>query len=324
MQPARWCGRGRCRKATHHCPAAPRDDHLHAPEPHHARRTALGIACGAGAALFWAAGFVAARHGLTVGFAPEDLALHRFAWAGLALLPFAARDGFADLGAVGAWRALLLTLLGGPPLAALSYVGFLFVPLGHGGVIQPACAALGGILLATVVLKEKLPASRVAGALMMVGGLVVFGAEALTTIGPHGIIGDLTFVLAGLSWAVFGMLLKLWRLQPTRAVVIVSLISILDLPFHGLVFGFDRMMAAGLWENLLQAAIQGVLAGGGAIYCYARAVDLIGAGRAAVFPTLVPGFTLLIGYVAIGNVPTLMQLAGLAIVALGFRYAMKG
>ena len=47
----------------------------------------LGIACGAGAALFWAAGFVAARHGITVGFSPADVAFHRFVWAGLAFLP---------------------------------------------------------------------------------------------------------------------------------------------------------------------------------------------------------------------------------------------
>ena len=29
--------------------------------------TTVGILCGAGAALFWAAGFVAARHGIAIG-----------------------------------------------------------------------------------------------------------------------------------------------------------------------------------------------------------------------------------------------------------------
>jgi hypothetical protein len=37
---------------------------------------------------------------------------------------------------------------GRPPVPLLSYLGFLFVPLGHGGIIQPACAALGGMFLA--------------------------------------------------------------------------------------------------------------------------------------------------------------------------------
>jgi drug/metabolite transporter (DMT)-like permease len=42
-----------------------------------------------------------------------------------------------------------------------------------------------------------------------------------------------------------------------------------------------------------------------------------------VFPSLVPGFTLLVGYVALGEQPTLAQLAGLAIVLFGFRLTQK-
>jgi drug/metabolite transporter (DMT)-like permease len=53
-------------------------------------------------------------------------------------------------------------------------------------------------------------------------------------------------------------------------------------------------------------------------------VVLLGAGRAAVFPSLVPGFTMLIGFLALGEVPTLAQLAGFAIVLVGFRMTQKG
>src|SRR6266849_406634 len=145
--------------------------------------TAAGIACGAGAALFWAAGFVAARHGIAIGFSPADIAFHRFVWAGLVFLPFVARAGLRDLGGVGWAKGVALTLLSGPPIAFLSYAGFLFVPLAHGGVIQPSCATLGGLALATLVLKEKLPARRAAGAAVIVAGLAVIGADALVTIG---------------------------------------------------------------------------------------------------------------------------------------------
>ena len=63
--------------------------------------SAAGIACGAGAALFWAAGFVAARHGIAIGFSPADIAIHRFCWAGLVFLPLVARHGLRDLAGVG-------------------------------------------------------------------------------------------------------------------------------------------------------------------------------------------------------------------------------
>src|SRR5262245_54914913 len=201
--------------------------------------TVLGIACGAGAALFWAVGFAAARHGIASGFSPPDIILHRFVWAGLVCLPLLARQGLADLGGVGWRKGLLLTLAGGPIFAFFSFSGFLFVPLAHGGVIQPSCAALGGLVLATAVLKEKLPAQRAAGALIIVLGLVVIGGEALTSIGTHGLIGDLSFAIAGLMFATFATLLRFWRIAPIRAVAVTSVVSLIDLPLHWLVFGFE-------------------------------------------------------------------------------------
>ena len=59
------------------------------------------------------------------------------------------------------------------------------------------------------------------------------------------------------------------------------------------------------------------------IFLFARAVILIGAGRAAVFPALVPGFSLIIGYLALGVVPSLPQLIGLVVVLIGFRFVVR-
>jgi drug/metabolite transporter (DMT)-like permease len=291
--------------------------------PDHPKTAAVGILCGAGAALFWAVGFVAARHGIDSGFSPADLTLHRFVWGGLVLLPLLVRKGFSDLNGIGWRRGIMLTILGGPGLALASYSGFLLVPLGHGGVIQPSSAALGGLLLATFVLKERLPVARVAGALLIVGGLAVIGAEALATIGAHGLLGDLLFVTAGLFFATFGMLLRHWRISPTHATVIISVLSLVGVPMQWALAGFERMIALGLWENILQATAQGILAGPAAIYLFARSVVLLGAGRAAVFPSLVPGFTLLMGYLLLAEVPSLLQLLGFAVVAIGFRFAQK-
>jgi drug/metabolite transporter (DMT)-like permease len=278
----------------------------------------LGVLCGVGAALFWAAGFVAARHGIAASLRPPDIILHRFVWAGLVFLPLLAREGLADLGGVGWPKALLLTLAGGPTFAFFSYAGFLFVPLAHGGVIQPSCAALGGLVLATVLLKEKLPAQRAVGALIIVAGLVTIGGEAIASIGAHGLIGDLSFATAGLMFATFASLLRLWRIAPIRAVAVTSVVSLAYLPVYWLAVGFERMIALGLVENLLQLVAQGILAGAGATYLFTRAVVLLGAGRGAVFPSLVPGFTLLIGFLVLGDVPSVAQLAGLAIVTMGF------
>ena len=285
--------------------------------------TAIGIACGAGAAVFWAAGFVGARHGIDIGFSPADLTFHRCFWAGLVLLPLAWRAGLRDLNGIGWGRGAVLTFFGGPGIAFVSYSGFPLVPLGHGAIIQPSTAALLGLVLATVILHERLPTKRVTGALVIVIGLVVIGGEAITTIGVHGVAGDLLFVLAGTFFATFGTFLRKWRVVPTRAMIVTSVVSLSILPVYGALIGFGRIIALGLWENLLQAVLQGLLAGPGAIYLFTRSVVLLGAGRAAVFPTLVPPCVLLIGWIALGSVPSVLQLIGLAIVLIGFRLTQR-
>jgi drug/metabolite transporter (DMT)-like permease len=283
--------------------------------------TARGVLCGIGAALCWAAGFVSARHGVAVGMSPIVIALYRFVWSGLLLIPVVARGGVGNLGGVGWGRGIVLALLGGLPQAALSYAGFLFVPLGHGAIIQPSCASLGGLLLAALVLREPLPARRIGGALVMVVGLIVIGTEALKTLGTHGLTGDSLFVAAGFSFAIFGILLRLWRIPPVAATAVISVLSLAGLPLF--IYRLGDVLAVGFYENVLQAVVQGALAGTGAIYLFTRAVILLGASRAVVFPSLVPPFTLLLGFIALAEVPTLLQFAGLVIVVIGFRLTQK-
>jgi drug/metabolite transporter (DMT)-like permease len=284
--------------------------------------TARGLLCGVGAALCWAFGFVAARHGITDGMSPLAIGLHRFVWGGLVLLPLAAQRGFADLRGVGWRRGAVLTLVGGLPQAVLSYAGFLFVPLGHGGVIQPACASLCGLALASAVIREPLPLRRIAGALAIVLGLCVIGAEALRTMGAHGLIGDLMFAAAGCSFATFGMLLRLWRIDAMPAVAVTAIFSLAGLPL--LLFSLDNALRAGFAENLLQALVQGIFVGPVAVYLFTRSVVLLGVSRAAVFPSLVPPFTLLVGFLALGEAPSISQLVGLVIVIVGFRLTQMG
>jgi drug/metabolite transporter (DMT)-like permease len=285
--------------------------------------TILGVLCGAGAAFFWAIGLVAARHGIQIGLSPSDISLHRYIWSAFLFLPLMATGHLTGPGAIGWGRSFTLTLFAGPLLAILSYAGFLLVPLGHGGLVQPSCAALVGLILASVVLKEKLPLTRALGALTIVIGLAAIAFEALTTIGTHGLLGDFAFMAAGTCFAIFGMLLRLWRIQPTRGTVVVSILSLLYVPVHGVLFGFHNVIAAGLYENFIQALVQGIFAGPLSIFLFARAVVLLGVSRAAVFPALVPPFTLLSGFLILGEVPSVVQLIGLAIVAIGFRLTQK-
>jgi drug/metabolite transporter (DMT)-like permease len=136
-------------------------------------------------------------------------------------------------------------------------------------------------------------------------------------MGRSGFAGDLLFAVAGLSFAIFGMLLRLWRIDAKRAMAVTSVLSLSGLPL--LYFSYQNFIAAGFLENLLQAVVQGLFAGAGAVYLFTRAVVLLGVGRAALYPALVPPFALVVGALTLGELPSVWQLLGLAIVVVGFR-----
>jgi drug/metabolite transporter (DMT)-like permease len=288
------------------------------------RTLLIGVLCGASAALCWAVGFVVAKHGIMIGFSPPELAFHRFFWSGLLLMPLGLRAGFVNLGGIGWRRGLIVSVLAGPPQAFIAYTGFILVPLGHGTKVQHATAALSGLILDGIVLHETMAGIRKIGAAAIVIGLLIYGAESFTATGSHGVAGDLLFVTAGIFWGTFGMLLRLWTIPGLRAIGAVAILSIvLYLPLYFAIYGWHEFFAHGAVETWLQIVTQGLIAGVLPIYLYARAVTLLGAGRTATFTALVPIFGAVIGLVALGIVPSVAEIIGMAIVLIGFRLTMR-
>jgi drug/metabolite transporter (DMT)-like permease len=78
-----------------------------------------------------------------------------------------------------------------------------------------------------------------------------------------------------------------------------------------------------LFENLLQAVVQGGIAGSLPIYLFAHAVIALGGGRAATLPALVPVFGAIIGFLALGVAPSIAQFVGMLIVLVGFHFALR-
>jgi drug/metabolite transporter (DMT)-like permease len=252
-----------------------------------------------------------------------DLLMHRFLWSGIAFLPLVLRAGLRDLGGIGWGRGLVLMVLGGPVMSLISYAGFLFVPLGHGSVIQPSCATLGGLLLAVLWLREKISLSRFAGAIVIVLGLAVIGGESIGHIGQSGVLGDLIFVLTGFMFAGFATLVRYWRVSAFSVATVISVLSLSLFPLYAASGGLARAVAIGLGENALQAVAQGILAGPAAMYLFTLSIQRLGVARAAIFPATVPALTLLSGWLLIGEQPTALQAAGLVTVLAGFYLAQR-
>ncbi|MEO0917426.1 MAG: DMT family transporter [Pseudomonadota bacterium] len=275
-----------------------------------------GIGYGLIAASAWSVYTVASRSAVEVGFSALDLTAMRYVVAALVFLPLLLNRGIKDLGGIG-WHRGALLALGAGPLFSLFYVyGMSVTPYSHGPVVSPSVVTLASIGLAALILRETISASRLIAAIIVVAGLYIVvsnGSNLLAEASPF----DLLFVASGVLWAIFTVFLRKWRLDPVLATAAVALISgLLMLPV--LVFAADW---AHLVDNLaltgFNALIQGVVAAGIAVVAFSKAVTLLGASKAGLFPSLVPVIAVILGIPLLDEVPSVVQTFGVALASLG-------
>src|SRR3979411_2804076 len=119
-------------------------------------------------------------------------------------------------------------------------------------------------------------------------------------------------------WAGFGVVMRKFRLDPILATTVAGVFGLATyVPFYLATEGIDRLPHAGGSLRGIEVWVQGVFAGTGLVYTYARAVQCLGAARAAIFPALVPGFATLMGWPVLGHIPTLTEAIGLTLAIAG-------
>lgn len=277
-----------------------------------------GVIAGVVAALIWATYLVFAKAGTGSGLLPQDFVLLRFGTAAAVIFPWLLRNGPRSLAGVGWGRAIILTLLAGPPFILLGTGGYLFAPLAHGAVIQPSTITLGSMFAAAILLKERLTRDKLIGVALIVAGLAVIASHASAMGGAHVWVGDLLFVAAGLSWTGFTILIKRWDLDALAVTAAVSTVSAIVIVPATLILGdlsrISALPASTLAEQLI---VQGLLSGVVAVIAFGLAVRHLGAAKAGLFPAIVPAATPFVGVALTGTVPTMFEWIGAALATLG-------
>jgi drug/metabolite transporter (DMT)-like permease len=284
----------------------------------------IGVAGGLVAVLSWGGYMAFARAGVTQGLGVADFMLLRFGIAGAVMLPLlAARPGM--LAGLTPGRVAALVATGGPPFMVLAIAGYRYAPLTHGAVIQPVTVTIAVTLCAALLLHERLSRRGTAGVGLALLGvlLVAFGAPTTLEGGGPTWVGDLHFLAAGLLWAGFTLLLRHWRVDPVGATAAVSIVSALGVvPWFLLTQSPDRLLALPPAMLLTHGFIQGVASGVIALIGFGMAVRRLGAGGAALFPSLVPVAAVLIGVPVTQELPAPLQAAGLGLATLGLIVAL--
>jgi drug/metabolite transporter (DMT)-like permease len=287
--------------------------------------TGFGLACGLTMSVSGSVAFVFARIGIRDGFTPTDITVIRFAVAGLCMAPLVLAWGVRDLAGIGWRRGLMLFVTGGPLFAVLQTGGFAFASLAHGALIAPATVTLAATLAAGLFLGERVGSRHVVGAAVAMLGLALISWHGITSarVGDRAWIGDLLFVASSLLWTAYSVQIRAWRVDAVRATGVVAVLAMLvTLPGYIALHGWEHLAAMSAQDIAVQGLTQGLIQALLTVMAYTRAIALLGVSRAVLFPALIPGLSIVIGIPLAGEIPSVEQWVGLALVTAGLLVAV--
>lgn len=282
---------------------------------------ARGALFGLAAVLIWAGNIVVAGLGLRSSLTPWDISAIRFGVAGLVLVPHLMRSGLA-VDRLG-WIGLAALVLGGAPTVLLANAGLLFAPASHAGALFPGVMPLVVAVLAAAILKEAFTLQKRVGFLLIATGVVGIVSVSGATIGTSQNIGDLLFLASAFAFACYTIAMRRARLEGLHAAAISAVGSMLIyLPPYAIVAGasiFDAPPSA----IALQALVQGLLTAVFSYVLYGLAVGILGASSGAAFAASCPAMTALMAIPILGEWPSSVDWAAIALISVGV-YVISG
>ena len=279
----------------------------------------LGILFGGGAALIWGAWPVITALGVQASLSPLQLVMLRIFVSAPLLLPwvFRGRNSWRE------WRrVLLLSLLAGAPYSFIASSGFSYTSATHGGVIIPGTIMLTSLFASHFFLHDRLNRFRILGAIGILVGLALLAFGAAGGGNSASLIGDLIFAAAGVLWASYTLLLRLWPMDPVVVTARVAFVSLFwvgaALPFTGIPDFSDIPTDMLTLQIVWQGTISSVLA----IIFFNKGVAILGAARASVLNAIIPVVSTLLAFFILSEVPTGLEQAGLLSILIGIFIAM--
>jgi drug/metabolite transporter (DMT)-like permease len=285
-------------------------------------RLLLAAVAGVLAVLIYGGQFVASRFSLQQTLSPWDLAALRLGVAGVLSLPLAIRRGLPGAAGIGWRRAIVLAITVGAPYTFILYSGLAVAPAIHGAVIIPGATPLFAAALAWVWLGEETAPKAILGLILILAGIALVSWPTIIDLtGDPTWSGDALFLVAGLLWAIYTVLVRRWRVGPLQATAMVWVLALPYIPIYLALDGGARLLAAPRGEVIFQAIYQGVGVSLVALLLYSRAIRTLGAESASVFMPLIPIFGALFAVPVLGEMPDHLQLAGMIMVTVGIALA---
>ena len=302
----------------------------------------VGLASAVITVLIWTGFIVIARASASRGLLPLDIVFARILGASAVLLPWAwwlmrpARQRGEPVGSLLGlsplpWgQTVRAGLFGGLLYAVLAYSGFFFAPAAHASVLMPGSLPLWTTLLAWLVLREKVPNSRMLGLGFIVMGDLLVGGVSLLRAFDGGDVwkGDLLFMSAAFCWSAYSVTVRRYGLDAVRATMGITAFALVAfVPAYALltITGVlpTHLPQAPWSEILFQAGFQGcgsvVISG----ITFTQMVRHFGPVRSTMITALVPGLSALGAVWFLGEPMHWNLVAGLALVTGGILFGVR-
>jgi drug/metabolite transporter (DMT)-like permease len=270
----------------------------------------------------WAGWVVAARLGVKTSLTPWDITAIRFGVAGMILLPYLLKKGFA-IDRLGGWGVAAIMAGGGAPMVLISYIGLLFAPARHAASLYTGLLPLNVAILAALVLGEAFTVTKRIGLALIVPGALGIVWSAGAMIGSPQNIGHVLFIGAGMMSAGYFVAMRKGRLNGLHAAAIAAVGSLIAyIPIYVIATGAS--LADAPWRDVaMQAFVQGLLTSVISQVLFGRAVNILGASRSAAFAALSPAITALLAIPILGEWPATIDWIAILLISCGV-YCVSG
>ncbi|WP_153800419.1 DMT family transporter [Foetidibacter luteolus] len=255
-----------------------------------------GIALAITAVIVWSGNFIVAR-GVIKHIPPVRLAFFRWATAMVILTPIAYKSFMADRQAVltNARYFFLPAFLGVTLYNTFLYVAGHTIPAINLALIATTSSPVFAIILAAIILKEKISWLRIAGLVLCIAGIVLLISKGSwqNLARFHFSTGDVWAIVGAFTFAAYNVLV---RKKPAGISPLTFLFVVFGLGTIMLVpaFVYERIVSPPISWNLNLALVILYLGAGACVIsylCWNLAIARLGAARTALFGNLIPLFS---------------------------------
>ena len=281
------------------------------------------------ATLFWAGNFIVGKAASSFDIPPFALNFYRWLFAWLILAPFTLKEIYKTRFNIldNLKYVLILGITSITLFNSIVYYSLQFTQVIR-GVLMISTIPVMIIFFSSLLKVEKTNFHQIMGVIFSMLGVVVIvtqlDGEKIKELSFNK--GDLSIIIAMLSWALYSALLKKKKLELSQLSLLQVIISaglIFLLPIYIIEMKQGRTVTLEL-PFILTLVYVVLFPGLASFICWIKGIGLIGANRSGIFLHLMPIFSTMMAIIIFNEKFMIFHLVGALFIISGIFLASKG